>query len=284
MSVAALQTGDSRREKTSIVDGYFERIGYDGPRTLSLETLIGIHQAHTRSIPFENLNPLLGLPVTLDINSIYNKIVLQGRGGYCFEQNTLFNYIITSLGFESTGLAARVMWNVAEGVVPPRGHMLLMVKFKGSPYIADTGFGSLTLPWPLALTTGVAQKTSHEAFRFLSAADEYILQAQVKDEWRSLYRFSLTHQLIPDYEVVNYYMATHPSSYFTQNLAAARVDNGKRFALRNRDFTTHETGGPSISRQIETVEELKLLLENVFQIRLPLVDQLDERLEKIVSR
>lgn len=284
MSAPVLQTENSILDASGIVEGYFKRIGYNGSRALSLETLAGIHRAHTQSIPFENLNPLLGLPVALDIQSIYDKIVVHGRGGYCFEQNTLFNYVITNLGFESMGLAARVMWNVAEGFVPPRGHMLLLLKIKGSPYIADTGFGSLTLPEPLALTTGVAQKTSHETFRILGSGNEYILQAQVKDEWRSLYRFALTEQLAPDYEMANYYISTHPSSYFIQNLAAARVDLGKRFALRNRDFTIHETDGPSSTRQITSVEELKLLLENVFQIRLPRVDQLDDKLGQILSR
>lgn len=270
--------------KTMMIDNYFRRIDYHDSRTPSLDTLIGIHRAHTRAIPFENLNPLLGIPVSLNIESIYDKIVGSGRGGYCFEQNLLFNHVITQLGFETTGLAARVMWNVPEGVIPPRGHMLLLVRIKGSAYVADTGFGSLTLPEPLALTMDIAQNTSHEPFRFLRAENEYILQAQVKDEWRSLYRFNLTEQLLPDYEAANYFVSTHPTSYFTQNLAAARIDRGKRFALRNQDFTVHETGGESTTRRIDSVSEIRLTLENVFQISLPQSEKLDEVLLKILSR
>ena len=69
------------------LDAYFRRIGYDGPRDASLETLRELHRLHPQAIPFENLDPLLGRPVNLDPASLQAKLVEGGRGGYCFEQN-----------------------------------------------------------------------------------------------------------------------------------------------------------------------------------------------------
>ena len=107
------------------LEAYLDRISYAGEVDVSVETLRRIHLAHTAAIPFENLNPLLRLPVLIDIDSIQNKIIGSGRGGYCFEQNTLLAHALREIGFSVRGLAARVLWNVPPGVTPARGHMLL---------------------------------------------------------------------------------------------------------------------------------------------------------------
>jgi len=107
------------------LEACFERIGYAGERTPTLETLRTIHVRHTEAIAFENLNPLLKWPVRLDALSLQQKIVRDGRGGYCFEQNLLLSHALKALGFKVTGLAARVLWNAPEGAITARGHMLL---------------------------------------------------------------------------------------------------------------------------------------------------------------
>ena len=83
------------------------RVGYSGERTPTLKTLQAIHIHHAESIPFENLNPFLGLPVNLDLESLQQKLVRSGRGGYCYEQNLLLSHVLNTLGFKVTGLAAR---------------------------------------------------------------------------------------------------------------------------------------------------------------------------------
>src|ERR1700721_1849966 len=99
------------------LDAYFSRIGYSGGRLPTLETLRNIHLSHTETIPFENLNPLLGWPVHLDAASLQQKLIDDRRGGYCYEQNQLFRHAPEAVGFKVTGLAARVSWNTPEGVV-----------------------------------------------------------------------------------------------------------------------------------------------------------------------
>ncbi len=150
------------------LDAYLERIGYIGPRTASIETLEAVHALHPAAIAFENLNPLLGWPVALDVESLQGKLVSGGRGGWCFEHNTLFRHALEALGFSVTSLAARVLWNAEPGhPVGPRSHMVLLVDLNGLRYIADVGFGGNVLTTPLRLEPHIAQPTPHEPHRLL---------------------------------------------------------------------------------------------------------------------
>src|SRR4051812_12177646 len=159
---------------------YFRRIGYSGERAPTRETLRVLHRRHAEAIPFENLDPLLGRPVRLDASSLEQKMVRDGRGGYCFEQNLLFFHALKALGFSVLGLAARVLWNVPEGVITPRSHMLLRVDVGDEPYIADVGFGGQVLTGPLRLEPDTEQATPHEPFRLLRAGEGFVLQSRVR--------------------------------------------------------------------------------------------------------
>jgi N-hydroxyarylamine O-acetyltransferase len=188
------------RDKVDL-DAYFERIGYSGSRAPTLDTLSAIHLRHPQTIPFENLDPLLRRPVLLDVPSLEAKLVRDCRGGWCFEHNLLLCHVLESLGFRVTGHAARVLWNAPEGVIRPRAHMLLSLELDGVLYMADVGFGGLTLTAPLRLVAGIEQATPHERFRLVAGDSDFVLQALLGREWRPLYRFDLQRQLLPDYEV-----------------------------------------------------------------------------------
>ena len=82
------------------LDAYLGRIGYDGPRVPTLQTLRAIQRLHPQAIAFENLNPLLGLPVKLDILSLQEKLIRSRRGGYCFEHNGLLFQALRALGHQ----------------------------------------------------------------------------------------------------------------------------------------------------------------------------------------
>ena len=133
------------------LDAYCARIGYSGDRAPTLTTLRALHLAHAQTIPFENLNPLLGLPTPLDPASLMRKLVHDRRGGYCFEQNLLFSHALKAIGFSIVQLTARVIWNQPDGAETMRSHMLLKVDLPEGPHIADVGFGGLTLTSPLEL-------------------------------------------------------------------------------------------------------------------------------------
>jgi N-hydroxyarylamine O-acetyltransferase len=256
------------------LEAYFARIGYSGDRAPSLETLAGIHLRHATSIPFENLDPFLKRPVLLDVESLQQKLVKGGRGGYCFEQNLLLSHALIKLGFDVTGLAARVLWGAVDDAMRPRSHMLLRVNLDGAAYIADVGFGGLTLTGPLRLKPDVEQATPHENFRLLRTGDDFLMQASIGGDWKALYRFDLQPQFQADYEVTNWYLSNHPNSRFVTGLIVARPDRDRRYALNHRDFAIHHVGGATERFTLATTKEFRATLEEVFRINLAGLDAL----------
>ena len=265
------------------VDAYFERIGYTGPRPVSVDTLAAIHLHHPQAIPFENLNPFLRWPVGLDVQSLQQKLVREKRGGYCYEHNLLLSHVLRQLGFRVRELAARVLWNVPEGTVRPRSHMLLLIDLDQHTYVADVGFGGLTLTAPLRLEADTVQSTPHEPFRLITSGDGFIMQAKCADSWRSLYVFDLQEQLLSDYEVVNWYLCNHPSSHFVTGLVAARPDRGRRYALRGNEFAVYHMDGGTERRLLTSTGELRAALEETFRVALPEGSEVQAALERVLT-
>ena len=272
------------------VEAYFQRIGYAGSHDATLEMLAALHLHHPQVIPFENLDPLLKRPVVLSAAAIERKILFGGRGGWCFEQNLLLATVLRELGFRVTGLAARVMWNAPQGVVRARTHMVLLVEgpeereLAGGPYIADVGFGGLTLTGPLRLVPDIEQATPHETFRFLLEADgDYVLQTRIGGEWKPLYRFDLQPQLLVDYELGNWHLCHHPDSPFVSNLMVARVTLDRRYGLFNNRLSIHVLGGESQQTTLATAAELRGTLEHLFGIELPEGREMEAVLARLVG-
>lgn len=263
------------------LDAYFHRIGYAGPQHPTLDTLTVIHRHHTRAIPFENLNPLMGWPVRLDVASLQEKLVHAGRGGYCFEQNLLLMHALRAMGFPVVGLSARVLYNVPADVVSARSHMLLCVTLNERAYLADVGFGGLTLTDPLCLVPDVEQTTSLEPFLLTAAGDEFVMQACIGGEWKALYRFSLQEQQQIDYEVANWYVSTHPGSRFVSSLMAARAEMDRRYALLNNQLAVHHLDGRTDHEVLRTPSELRAALEESFKIAVPDFPGLDAALARL---
>ncbi|HEX7011786.1 MAG TPA: arylamine N-acetyltransferase [Steroidobacteraceae bacterium] len=262
---------------------YLRRIGYAEQPVPTLETLRKIHERHPHAIAFENLNPLLRIPVRLDEASLVKKILHGRRGGYCYEHNLLLKRALEEIGFEVTGLAARVLLNRPEDAITPRTHMLLRVDLDEETWIADVGFGGMTLTAPLRLIEDEAQSTPHEPFRVVRFHSDYLLQTQVRTEWRTLYRFNLEEQHLPDYEVANWYLSNNPESHFVTGLIAARSSPGRRYALRNNELAVHELGGKTTRTRLTTAGELRECLERTFGLELPEVPELGRTLERIAA-
>jgi N-hydroxyarylamine O-acetyltransferase len=265
------------------LDAYLHRIGYNGARTPTLDTLSAVQLHHTTAIAFENVNPLMRWPVPLDIPSLEAKLVHGGRGGWCFEHNALFMKALESLGFSVTPLAARVLWNVPEGVVTTRGHMLLKVSVTGSDYIADVGFGGQTLTGPLRLEGDIEQSTPHEPCRLLHAGEQYTLESKVAGNWKAMYRFDLQPQLLQDYEVSNHFLCTHPSSHFLKRLFVARPTLDRRYGLLNSRLSIHRLDGPSEHITLTTVAELRRVLDETFGLALPTTPEVDLMLSQAIA-
>jgi N-hydroxyarylamine O-acetyltransferase len=250
------------------LEAYFTRIGYVGPRTASIDTLRALHLLHPQAIPFENLDPLLGRPVSIDTGAVERKLVGAQRGGYCFEHNMLFKRVLDALGFTTRGLAARVLWEVPAGVVLPRTHMLLAVEIDRATWLADVGFGGMTLTAPLSFEPGREQPTPHEPYRIdTHASGDFMLQVKLRGELKPVYRFTLDTQFEADYEMANHFVSTYPQSIFLHTLRVARVTPGSRYALMNRRLTVY--GQDAQQRELATSQELREVLQSIFGIRLP---------------
>lgn len=251
------------------LDHYFRRIGYDGAPAPTLATLRALHRLHPQAIPFENLDPLLGRPVRLDPGALQAKLVHGRRGGYCYEHNLLFWQVLEGLGFRATGLAGRVLWNKPAGAVTPRSHMLLRIEIDGVTWLADVGFGGLTMTAPLRLDPGLEQAIPHETWRVCADGADFLMQARIGGAWKSLYRFDLQQQFAIDYEIVNYYLSTHPASHFRGTLMAATTGPDARCALLNDRLTVHRHDGSTERRRLAGAAELLDTLERCFGIAVP---------------
>lgn len=265
------------------ISSYMKFIQYEGERQPTWEVLHELHVKHTRAIPFENLSPFTGMAVSLDIDALMDKFIKQRRGGYCYEHNLLFQHVLRNIGFSVKGLAARVRLNVPADVATPRSHMLLLVEVEGKACIADTGFGGLTLTAPIQLATDIVQDTPHGPYRLRRRGDAFCLQTSINNAWQDLYIFELMPHYRQDYVVFNWYTSTHPSSHFVTGLVAARPVTTGRHALRGRQYSFHHLDGATERKRLDSVAEIKQVLENEFHIATSGVPGLDARLSTMLA-
>lgn len=251
---------------------WLARIGAEAPAEPTLAALDSLIAAQLAHIPFENLDPLVGRPVRIDLPSILDKVVTHRRGGYCNELNTLFAAGLRALGYHVVPLAARVRWTVPDDVPTGLTHMLLRVEIAHESYIADVGFGGATMPHALPLSRPA---DADAVYRLgpgpLAASGAYhvlALEMRIGDEWRALYHFELTPQLAIDFVARNWYTATHPDSKFVRQLTAARMDYGTRYTLANGDFSIRPPDGAVRTERLTTPDQVIAVLAGPFGITL----------------
>ena len=162
--------------------------------------------------------------------------------------------------------------------------MLLLIDLDDRPFIADVGFGGLTLTAPLDLVVDIEQSTPHETFRVIRSGDGFVMQAKIASTRRSLYQFDLQPQFLPDYEVTNWYLSNHPSSHFVTGLIAARADRDCRYALRGNELAIHPTNGDTERHVLTSVDALRVALEDTFRLILPVGPELNLALERALIR
>ncbi|ODT65651.1 MAG: hypothetical protein ABS75_30570 [Pelagibacterium sp. SCN 63-23] len=258
---------------------YFERIGFAGSIAPTLATLESLHALHPAAIPFENLTPLIGGKVSLEEPSLERKMLADKRGGYCFEHNLLFMRMLEDLDFVVRPLLARVVWADPEGAGRPPSHMLLLVEVNGQNYIADVGFGGLTLTAPLRLRPDVEQSTPHEPFRLTGGNPEWVLEVRIGEDWRPIYVFTLDAVEPASIEAVNQTLSSDAASPMTHEVRVALTPSGKRLKLHNGTFTIQPVGAEAEKRQIGSIEEMRSVLTETFGLVLPN----DERLEPALA-
>ncbi|MFJ7076327.1 arylamine N-acetyltransferase [Streptomyces sp. NPDC098781] len=261
------------------LDGYLRHIGWEGERRADPATLRGVHLAHTRGIPFENLDALRRIAPSLDLADLMAKMVHSRRGGYCYEHNTLLAGALVALGFKVTGLGARVAVGADRIGSRPRTHMALLVEAPGDPqpYLADVGFGAIgALLEPVPLTAGVEFRDAERRHRLVHVPHDgplplWVLQAhdRVKGDWADQYAFTLEPFVQPDFEVVNWHIGTNPRSPFTQRVYVQRVSADRHLLLNGRLLTETRVDGTVVEREVTGEAEARRLLDEEFGIDVP---------------
>jgi arylamine N-acetyltransferase len=243
------------------LDAYLERIGLPGGGSIAQ-----IHRAHATSIPFENLDPHRGVPVSLAGEDLERKLVEQRRGGYCFEQNLLLKAALEQLGAEVDTYLARVRWH-ANGAVRPRGHLVLGVSIDGERWHADVGLGLGTPLEPLPWGPGDEHEISGWRFRIVREPHELVLQTLDGDQWLDVYGLQPLPSPEVDLQTSNWFVSTHPQSPFVAGLiVATQSGEGRRVSLSDwsGDLVLSEQAPGGQTRSEPPREQIPELLASRF--------------------
>ncbi len=229
-------------EQLMDLEAYFRRIGYEGTHIPTLETLRGLHRAHLRAVPFENLDISLGRRIRLDKESLFHKLVHQRRGGFCYEQNGLFAMVLRELGFDVTLLEARVVTGTG-GFGIPFDHLALMVQLD-ERWLVDVGFGDSFLE-PLRLDSTREQVQDGKTYRVLHDGVQGIfssLASGAEGDFQPEYQFFLQPRQLSDFAVGCDYHQTAPESPFTQKRVCTLATPNGRITLSNTRLIFTENG------------------------------------------
>jgi N-hydroxyarylamine O-acetyltransferase len=242
---------------------YLARIGFVGEANADLVTLKAMMRAQLFSVPFENLDVQAGKIISLVPEDIVEKIVYQGRGGYCYEVNGLFAMALTALGIEYELIGARPMFYPTRR---PKTHMVLLVKLDGKQWICDLGFGSYGIRAPIGLhQVDQPQQQDNDRFQLVQLnAREYAVQAWVDDAWVNQFSFDLDQQEWIDFMPVNYMNSTHPDTIFVQKLLVILHTPQGRKILMGHKLKEIEQG--VVSERLLAPEEIPSILAQHFNL------------------
>jgi len=247
------------------LDAYLKCIAYDGPLRIDLATLSALHRAHLRAIPYENLDVQFGRPVSTDPKAAFDKIVTRKRGGWCYEMNGLFGWVLQEVGFNVTRSAGAVM-REARGDEAIGNHLVLKVELEEGIFLADVGFGDGPID-PIAIIPG----------EFLSHGFDFALSHRHDGWWRlhnhkhggvASFDFNLA---VADEALLSqrsFWLQSAPDSPFVQNAVLQHHVEDGIWQMRGR-VLRKLTSGAETNYLIESAPEYVGVLSEVFGLHLP---------------
>ncbi|MCP1305629.1 arylamine N-acetyltransferase family protein [Paenibacillus tyrfis] len=234
---------DRRHDVRPEVSAYLERIGYDGPLDGSAAVLAELQECHIHSVPYENLDIVRRIPLSLEVEDLIDKIVVRGRGGYCFELNALFGWLLRELGYPVTDFVAR-FWRDEPAPPPKRRHQVLKVEAEGATYLCDVGVGGIVPRRPVQLIEGLEHQQGDECYRM--ERDPYygwVLSELKHGQWCWLYSFTEEPQLPKDFIMASHWCETAPDSVFINHARAAIRTRDGRKTLAGEEFRIFTADG-----------------------------------------
>lgn len=248
---------------------YLDRIDYHDISEPSLDNLAAIQRQHLLHIPYENLDLMNGVLLDLGVGALFQKIILNRRGGYCFELQGLFCYLLKSLGYSVTQYAGRFMDK--PGDIQMRRHRILVVELEGKRYVCDVGVRSESPRCPLELTEGLVQTDGISEYRYQK--DPFfgwvLMQREAGKDWKPMLGFTEEVQIDVDFVMPSFYCEKHPDSTFNKFMKVSIFTPDSDLTIVGNTFKVYR-GGKVVERQeLQTNEDAVKLLKDTFGIQVP---------------
>ncbi|MBG6130020.1 N-hydroxyarylamine O-acetyltransferase [Aquimarina sp. EL_43] len=248
------------------IDLYLERIKYKKDLSVNKKVLFELQQSHLKNVPFENLDIHYDNEITLNVDTIYNKIVVQKRGGFCYELNGLFYHLLKEIGFEVKMISGRV-YNTSKGYGKEYDHLAIITSIHNNDYLVDVGFGKFSYT-PLLIKPGVKLSDDFGYFEFDKFDDDYLRVNEVVDEVLTpQYIFKTIGRNFNEFQEMCIFHQTSKDSHFTQKKVISRITDTGRITLNDNQCKITQGADTKI---IEFTKETKLneLLKEHFDIEI----------------
>ena len=247
------------------IGAYLKRINFQQKVAVTKEVLFELQRAHLLAVPFENLDIHYGTKIELNLDAIYNKIVNNRRGGFCYELNGLFFQLLKEIGFDVKIISARV-FNKERGYGPEYDHLAIIAHVDNKDYLVDVGFGRFSFS-PLELSLGIELTDEYGKFKFDKYKDGYLRINQVENgKLIPQYIFKTKPLDFSEFEEICTYYQTSPDSHFTQKKVISISTIDGRITLNDTQLKITKDG---IEEVIEfNIEDFELKLYEHFKIRI----------------
>jgi len=244
---------------------YMERIKYVDHVTISFEVLSKLQLMHLLNVPFENLD--IHNHIKIDLNNLYDKIVLRKRGGFCYELNGVFYQLLKEIGFNAKMVSARV-YNSSKDYSPEFDHMTLIVTLKDDKYLVDVGFGEFT-SYPVKIELNKEIMDPAGVFRIESYNEDHkvIKKKNADGKFIPEYMFSEKERQTEEfYERCNFHQTSNESHFMQKRISSLLTKTG-RITLAGDKMKIIENGEVQ-ERQLNNEQEIQQALWNYFGIKL----------------
>ncbi|MDW3648325.1 MAG: arylamine N-acetyltransferase [Bacteroidia bacterium] len=247
------------------VQAYLNRIGYQGKLEPDLALLRELQSHHIYKIPFENLDIHYGRKIRLDKDQIFQKLMVEHRGGFCYELNGLFYFLLEELGYRLVRISARVYGSNGE-LGPEYDHLAILCQLAEGLFLVDVGFGEFSL-YPLAFQTAEEIEDPRGRYRF-EVYDEthFLLSKKVDEIWKAEYLFSPEDRTYQEFEKMCEFHQISEHSPFTQKRVCSLAIPDGRISLLN-DRLKIRKGEQTKEIDIHDEKEVKVYLDEYFGIR-----------------
>ena len=252
------------------IDAYLDRISYQESIQNDFETLTALQRHHLLNVPFENLDIHWGNQIQLEVDHLFDKIIKQNRGGFCYELNGLFGALLDTLGFKTRYISARVYSEDNQNYSPEFDHLAIIVTLDDTEWLVDVGFGEFTFG-PLKLHYDAAHEDERGTYRIIEASGAFpcIVQRQApKGSWKPEYRFNPKAQNIANFEKRCHFHQTSDESHFRQKKICSLPTESGRYTLTDRNLKITD-GEMTREQPVNSESEFEQLLRTYFGIHTP---------------